>query len=270
MLYGELEDYITCLFALVRRVVSINYDETTSDIIVTERSLVDIPKEYVYVEENLLAGRFKPDVLAKLKMVKTNEGVLLYRISIDDFYKLLITSFKSNAFNSIMNELEPMITSQDIIPIVNIVNNIRSRENLTVPIKEFVNRLSNDSLKKIVSIAWSKQAEVVEMYLTPELLTRNNIVKYKRMAYNQLIELGKDLKGGEGYVYIYAYTDGVTISTYKVFEKSGKMFSIDQNFTEKEFSFDTANHFPLDDLIIMVEEMKEKLFKKKKAEKEKA
>lgn len=270
MLYSEIEDYVIGLLALVRRVVSINYDEATNDILVTERGLVEIPKEYVYVEDRMLVGRFKPDVLAKLKMVKSNEGVLLYRISVDDFYKLLVTSFKSNSFNSIMNELEPMITSQDIIPIVNIINNIRSKENLTVPIKEFVNRLSNESLKKIVSIAWSKQAEVVEMYLTPELLTRNNVVKYKRMAYNQIIELGKDLKGGEGYVYIYAYTDGVVITTYKVFEKSGKMFTIDQSFVEKEFSFDTANHFPLDDLIMMVEEMKEKLFKKKKAEKEKA
>ena len=270
MLYSEIEDYVTALFALVRRVTSINFDEKSNDIIVTERGLTEIPREYVYVEERLLTGRFKPEVLAKIKMIKSNEGVLLYKLSVDDFFKLLITPFKSNVFASIMNELEPMITSQDIIPIVNIINNIRSKENLSVPLKEFVNRLSNENLKKIVSVAWSKQAEVVEMYLTPELLTRNNIVKYKRMAYNQIIELGKDLKGGEGYVYVYAYTDGVTTTTYKVFEKGGKMFTLDQNFVEKEFSFDAANHFPLDDLVIMVEEMKEKIFKKKKADKEKA
>jgi len=270
MLYSELEDYAIGLLALVRRVVSINYDDTTKDIKVTERNILDIPKEYVYVEERLLSGRFKPDVLAKLTMVKTNEGVILYRLSVDDFYKLLFNVFKSNAFNSIMNELEPMITSQDIIPIVNIINNIRAKDNLSIPIKDFVNRLSNENLVKIVSVAWSKSAEVVEMYLTPELLTRNNVVKYKRMAYNQIVELGKELKGGDGYVYVFAYTDGVAISTYKVFEKMGKMFCTDQNFAEKEFSFDIANHFPLDDLIIMVEEMKEKIFKKKKAEKEKA
>lgn len=270
MLYSELEDYVTALFALVRRVVSINYDEATSAVKVTERGLIELPREYVYVEEPLLAGRFKPEVLSKLKMIKSNEGVILYRISIDDFYKLLITSFKSNTFNSIMNELEPMITSQDIIPIVNIINNIRTKENLSVPLKDFVNRMSNDNLVKIVSVAWSKQAEVVEMYLTPELLSRNNIVKYKRMAYNQIIELGKGLKGGDGYVYIFSYTDGVSITTYKVFEKSGKMFTVDNMFAEKEFGFETANHFPLDDLIIMVEELKEKLYKKQKADKEKA
>ena len=270
MLYGELEDYTTALFALVRRIVSITSDETTNQIKVTERSLTELPRDFVHVEESLLAGRFKPEVLAKLKMSKTNEGVILYKISVSDFFKLLISTFKSNTFDSIMNELEPMITSQDIIPIVNIINNIRSRENLSIPLKDFVNRMSNENLVKIVSVAWSKQAEVVEMYLTPELLSRNNIVKYKRMAYNQIIELGKSLKGGDGYVYIYAYTDGVAISTYKVFEKSGKMFTVDVNFTEKEFGFDTASHFPLDDLIIMVEEMKEKLFKKQKADKEKA
>ena len=270
MLYSELEDYIICLFSLVRRVVSINYDETTNEIKVGERGVVELPKEWVYVEEKMLSGRFKPEVLAKLVRVKTNEGVILYRLSMDDFYKLLITPIKSNVFNNIMNELEPMITSQDIIPIINIINNIRSKESLSIPIKDFVNRLSNENLVKIVSVAWSKQAEVVEMYLTPELLTKNNIIKYKRMAYNQIIELGKELKGGEGYVYIYYYTDGVNITTYKVFEKSGKVFTIDQNFVEKEFSFETANHFPVDDLIIMVEELKEKLYKKKKADKEKA
>ena len=51
MLYSELEDYAIGLLALVRRVVSINYDETTKDIKVTERSTLDMPKEYVYVEE---------------------------------------------------------------------------------------------------------------------------------------------------------------------------------------------------------------------------
>ena len=270
MLYGELEDYVTGLFALVRRVVSINYDETTNEIKIGERGVVELPKEWVYVEEKLLAGRFKPEVLAKLVRVKTNEGVMLYRLSLEDLYKILISPLKSNTFNAIMNELEPMITSQDIIPIVNIINNIRSKESLSIPIKDFVNRLSVENLTKIVSVAWSKQAEVVEMYLTPELLTKNNVVKYKRMAYNQIIELGKELKGGDGYVYIYSYTDGVGITTYKVFEKSGKMFTVDQNFAEKEFSFETANHFPLDDLIIMVEELKEKMYKKKKADKEKA
>ena len=111
MLYSELEDYAIGLLALVRRVVSINYDETTKDIKVTERSTLDMPKDYVYVEERLLSGRFKPDVLAKLTMVKTNEGVILYRLTVDDFYKVMFAVFKSNAFNSIMNELEPIITT---------------------------------------------------------------------------------------------------------------------------------------------------------------
>ena len=138
MLYSELEDYIICLFSLVRRVVSINYDETTNEIKVGERGVVELPKEWVYVEEKILSGRFKPEVLAKLIKVKTNEGVILYRLSLDDFYKLLITPIKSNVFNNIMNELEPMITSQDIIPIINIINNIRSKESLSIPIKDFV------------------------------------------------------------------------------------------------------------------------------------
>ena len=82
MLYGELEDYVTGLFALVRRVVSINYDETTNEIKIGERGVVELPKEWAYVEEKLLAGRFRPEVLAKLVRVKTNEGVMLYRLSL--------------------------------------------------------------------------------------------------------------------------------------------------------------------------------------------